>query len=60
MKKFFVAALLLTAPYTMHAQFGGLLDKAKSKVKQRIDNKTNKAMDDALDEVEGKKAPLSR
>jgi outer membrane protein OmpA-like peptidoglycan-associated protein len=57
MKKFFVAALLLTAPYTMHAQFGGLLDKAKSKVKQRIDNKTNKAMDDALDEVEGKKAP---
>lgn len=57
MKKFLVAALILSAPYTMHAQFGNLLDRAKSKVKQRIDNKTDRAMDDALDGLEGKKAP---
>lgn len=39
---------------TSHAQFGRLLDKAKSKTQQRVDQRVDKEMDKALDKAEGK------
>ena len=53
MKKIILASILLL-PFFSQAQFGGLLNKAKSKVQQRVDNKVDKAMDKELDKVEGK------
>lgn len=55
MKKLIIA-ILFFAPFLSHAQFGGLLNKAKNKVQQRVDNKVDKAMDNELDKVEGKKS----
>jgi OOP family OmpA-OmpF porin len=59
MKKILLAAILL-APTFADAQFGGLLNKVKSKTQQRIDNQVDKAIDKSLDQAEGKveaKAP---
>jgi OmpA-OmpF porin, OOP family len=53
MKKIILAVLFLS-PVLCQAQFGGLLNKAKNKVQQRVDNKVDKAMDNELDKAEGK------
>lgn len=55
MKRILLAVLFLS-PLLSQAQLGGLLNKAKNKVQQRIDNKVDKAMDNELDKAEGKKA----
>lgn len=50
--------LLLTVLFvsvSIHAQFGGLLNKVKNKVNQRADQKTDKQIDKMLDKAEGKK-----
>jgi OOP family OmpA-OmpF porin len=57
MRKFIMAGLVLTMPFTMQAQFGGLLNKAKSKVEGRVNNKVDQAMEKGLDEAEGKAKP---
>ena len=53
LKKIIWIALALL-PFTTSAQLGGLMNKAKTKINQRINNKTDKEMDRVLDEVEGK------
>lgn len=53
MKKIFFAAILITLPFAMQAQFGkNLLNKAKEKAQQRADAKVDKAMDKTLDAAE--------
>ena len=46
--------LFLLIPAISQAQFGNLVNKAKSKINQRIDNKVDQTMDKKLDELEGK------
>ena len=53
LKKIIWIALALL-PFTTSAQLGGLMNRAKTKINQRINNKTDKEMDRVLDEVEGK------
>src|SRR5215213_6548814 len=59
MKKIIILILIAAGPFAAHAQFNGLLDKAKNKIKikstNRIDKKLDKSIDDALDQIEGKK-----
>jgi hypothetical protein len=53
MKKIFFAAILMTLPFAMQAQFGkNLLNKAKDKVQQRADTKVDQGMDKTLDAAE--------
>lgn len=47
-------ALTFLFTSTTKAQFGKLLDKAKSKTQQRVDRKIDSEMDKALDKAEGK------
>jgi OOP family OmpA-OmpF porin len=53
-QKILVLMALFVLPFTMNAQLGDLMNKAKSKVKQRADRKVDNAMEGALDEIEGK------
>lgn len=60
MKKIIIILILIAmGPVAAQAQFNGLLDKAKDKLKikstSRIDKKLDKSIDDALDQIEGKK-----
>jgi outer membrane protein OmpA-like peptidoglycan-associated protein len=41
----------------MQAQLGSLMNRAKAKVQQRINNKADEAVDRTLDKVEGKNTP---
>ncbi len=52
MKKIWFAACLFCFPFTMQAQLGGLINKAKNKLQQRADSKVDKAMDKTLDDAE--------
>src|ERR1700755_2451039 len=52
-----LCSLLLTA--RCFSQFGGLVNKAKSKINQRIDRKVDQGMDQTLDNAEGKDAVCS-
>ncbi len=52
--KHILILLVFFAPIASNAQFGSLLNKAKSKVQQRADSKVDKAMDAGLDKAEGK------
>ena len=53
MKKIFFAAILMTLPFAMQAQFGkSILNKAKDKLQQRADTKVDQAMDKTLDDAE--------
>jgi OOP family OmpA-OmpF porin len=53
MKKIFFAAILMTLPFAMQAQFGkNLLNKAKDKLQQRADTKVDQGMDKTLDAAE--------
>ena len=49
-------AVVIALP-AAHAGLGGLLDKAKQKVQDRVDHKTDQTMDKGLDAAEGVKAP---
>lgn len=61
MKKiFFLVMMAAAVPFLSQAQFGNLLNKAKSKVQQRVDNKVDKTMDGALDKAEGKSQPATK
>lgn len=51
-----VTIVALLAAHSTYSQLGGLLNKAKSKVNQRVDRKVGNEMDKALDKAEGKKA----
>jgi len=46
--------LLILIPTLSQAQFKNLVNKAKAKIDQRIDNKIDQAMDKKLDELEGR------
>ncbi|WP_207496128.1 OmpA family protein [Aridibaculum aurantiacum] len=60
MKKLMLAIAVFTMPFTMQAQFGNLLEKAKSKINSRANNKIDQGMEGALDKVEaGVKKPGS-
>jgi OmpA-OmpF porin, OOP family len=48
--KTMIMLALLVLPFTMKAQLGKFIDKAKNKTQQRIDNK----VDQALDKIEGR------
>src|SRR5947209_607536 len=53
MKKIFFAAILMTLPFAMQAQFGkNLLNRAKDKLQQGADTKVDQAMDKTLDDAE--------
>ncbi|GEO11024.1 OmpA family protein [Segetibacter aerophilus] len=54
MQKILIAGFILCVPFSNYAQFGNILDRAKSKVNSRINNKTDQAIDKTLDQVEGK------
>ena len=45
---------LLALPFTMKAQLGRFIDKAKNKTQQRIDNRVDRSIDQALDKMEGR------
>jgi OmpA-OmpF porin, OOP family len=55
-KVFFVILLAAMTPFLSHAQFKNILNKAKSKIDQRVDSKIDKGMDNTLDKAEGKTA----
>ncbi|MES2777554.1 MAG: OmpA family protein [Bacteroidota bacterium] len=55
MRNKLVIAILALAPIFTNAQLSGLLKKIKNKVDQRADKKVNEAIDNTLDQVEGKK-----
>lgn len=59
MKKIIVLIFIAAIPALSHAQFNGLLNKAKDKLNvkatSRIDKKIDKSIDEALDQIEGKK-----
>jgi outer membrane protein OmpA-like peptidoglycan-associated protein len=55
-KVIFVILLAAMAPFLSHAQFKNILNKAKSKIDQRVDSKIDKGMDNTLDKAEGKTA----
>jgi outer membrane protein OmpA-like peptidoglycan-associated protein len=54
MKKIFIAGFIFCLPFTNHAQFGDLMNRAKNKVQSRLNNKADQAIDKTLDEIEGK------
>jgi outer membrane protein OmpA-like peptidoglycan-associated protein len=54
-RKIIIALLIVVLPFAADAQFGGLLNKVKTKARQRADNKIDQQIDRSLDEVEGKK-----
>jgi OmpA-OmpF porin, OOP family len=55
MRRVFMAAVIMGLPFSMQAQLGGFINRAKDKVNQRINNKADQAVDKALDDMEGKK-----
>jgi OmpA-OmpF porin, OOP family len=59
MKYFIILLLIAVVPAAGHAQFKGLLNKAKEKFEKkatsRLDKKIDASIDDALDDIEGKK-----
>jgi OmpA-OmpF porin, OOP family len=52
--KTMIMLALLVLPFTMNAQLGKFIDKAKNKAQQRIDNKVDKSIDQTLDKMEGR------
>jgi outer membrane protein OmpA-like peptidoglycan-associated protein len=57
MKKLWVAGLIFILPFTIQAQLGSFVNRAKSKVQARINNKADEAVDKTLDVlIDGKPA----
>jgi OmpA-OmpF porin, OOP family len=56
-RKLIFVLLIAILPFTVDAQFNGILNKVKNKTKQRTDNKIDKEIDKTLDEIEGKQKP---
>ena len=54
MYRIILGLLIITMPFTTHAQLGGVLKKVKDKATQRLDNKVDKEIEQALDQIEGK------
>jgi outer membrane protein OmpA-like peptidoglycan-associated protein len=54
MKKLLVAAAIICVPFTNHAQFRSMMNRAKANVEARANNKADAAVNKTLDEMEGK------
>jgi outer membrane protein OmpA-like peptidoglycan-associated protein len=54
MSKKIIWIALAVLPFTTSAQLGGLMNKAKIKINQRVDSRIDREMDKALDAAEGK------
>ncbi|HEX8357505.1 MAG TPA: hypothetical protein VF610_08845, partial [Segetibacter sp.] len=48
MKHLIIAAFIFCLPVAMHAQLGAFVNRAKSKVQNRINNKADEAVDKTL------------
>ena len=51
--KLIFALLIVILPFTMNAQFSGIVNKVKYKTKQRAENKIDREIDKTLDEIDG-------
>jgi outer membrane protein OmpA-like peptidoglycan-associated protein len=59
MKNIALTLVIAALPFVASAQFGGLVNKVKSKANQRIDRRVDEAIDKGLDKAEGRSSAVN-